>query len=289
MQLIEEKIDPFGDGVKKDHMTPLGTGLDINYNFSKINHKINTLYIKYIGCIFMIMINKKRMTLIIMVLFVSIASYTVTVKKNDVVTTSSLPVTNKVIVLDAGHGQPDSGASSNNGITEEAINLKITQKVQSLLEQSGSTVILTRSDENGIYNADSDSLRNKKVSDIKNRVKIGNSSSADIFVSIHLNKIEQSQYYGWQTFFKQGNEESQKLAQNIQNSLNNSIQKENKREPLKITGKYIIDHVEIPTTIVECGFLSNPEEEKSLQDDNYQNRLAWGIYTGIMDYFYENK
>lgn len=188
-----------------------------------------------------------------------------------------------------GHGQPDSGASSNNGITEEAINLKITKKVQSLLEQSGSTVILTRSDENGIYDADSDSLRNKKVSDIKNRVKIGNSSSADIFVSIHLNKIEQSQYYGWQTFFKQGNEESQKLAQNIQNSLNNSIQKENKREPLKITGKYIIDHVEIPTTIVECGFLSNPEEEKSLQEDNYQNRLAWGIYTGIMDYFYENK
>lgn len=125
------------------------------------------------------------------------------------------------------------------------------------------------------------------MSDIKNRVKIGNSSSANIFVSIHLNKIEQSQYYGWQTFFKSNNEESKKLAQSIQNGLNNSIQKENKRESLKITGKYIIEHVEIPTTIVECGFLSNPEEEKQLQDEEYQSKLAWGIYTGIMDYFYE--
>lgn len=202
--------------------------------------------------------------------------------------TSSLPVSNRVIVLDAGHGKPDEGAQSSNGTTEEAINLKIVQKVQHLLEQSGSTVVLTRSDENGIYDADAASLRNKKVSDIKNRVTIGNESSGDIFVSIHLNKIPQPQYSGWQTFFKQNNEQSKKLAYNIQAALNASIQKENKREPLKITGKYIIDHVEIPTTIVECGFLSNPEEEKQLQDNQYQDRLAWGIYTGIMDYFYEN-
>ena len=179
------------------------------------------------------------------------------------------------------------GAASNSGITEESINLSITKKVQGLLEQSGSTVILTRSDENGIYDSNANSIRDKKVSDIKNRVKIGNSSSADIFVSIHLNKIEQSQYYGWQTFFKENNEQSKILAQSIQSSLNTSIQKENKREPLKITGKYIIDHVEIPTTIVECGFLSNTEEEQKLQEEEYQNRLAWGIYTGIMGYFYE--
>ncbi len=179
------------------------------------------------------------------------------------------------------------GAENSDGISEAAINLKIALKVQNLLEQSGSTVILTRSDENGIYNYDSKSIRNKKVSDIKNRVKIGNESSADIFVSIHLNKIPQSQYSGWQTFFKSGNEDSKRLAESIQNGLNNSIQKENKREPLKLAGKYIIDHVEIPISIVECGFLSNPEEEKQLQDEDYQSRLAWGIYNGIMDYFAE--
>ena len=76
------------------------------------------------------------------------------------------------------------------------------------------------------------------------------------------------------------------LAKQIQSNLNESIQKENKRVAMKLENVYIIKHVEIPISIVECGFLSNPEEEKKLLDDNYQNRLAWGIYNGIIDYFY---
>lgn len=173
------------------------------------------------------------------------------------------------------------------GTTEAETNLKITLKVQNLLEQSGATVILTRSDENAIYDLDSKTLKQKKVSDIHNRVKIGNESSADIFVSIHLNKIPQSQYWGWQCFYQTTSEQSQKLANNLQNSLNESIQKENKRVAMKLENVYIMKHVEIPTTIVECGFLSNPEEEKQLLEEEYQDKLAWGIYTGIMDYFYE--
>ncbi len=159
--------------------------------------------------------------------------------------------------------------------------------MQNLLEQSGATVILTRSDENAIYDLDSKTLREKKVSDIHNRVKIGNESSADIFVSIHLNKIPQNQYYGWQTFYKDGNEQSMKLSKSIQSNLNESIQRENNRVAMKIDNIYIVKHVEIPITIVECGFLSNPEEEKLLLEDEYQNKLAWGIYNGIMDYFYQ--
>ena len=170
------------------------------------------------------------------------------------------------------------GAVSDNGVSEADINLKIVLKLQQLLEQSGAEVILTRSDENAIYDLDKKTLRDKKNSDIKNRVKIGNNSSADIFVSIHLNKIPQSQYSGWQTFFKDGNEDSKKLATSIQNNLNEAMQKENKRVPLKINNIYIIKKVEIPTTIVECGFLSNPQDE-------YQAKLAWGIYNGIMQYF----
>lgn len=165
--------------------------------------------------------------------------------------------------------------------------MKITLKVQKLLEQAGATVILTRSDENGIYDLDKKTLRKKKVSDIKNRVKIGNEAEADIFVSIHLNKIPQSEYWGWQTFFKKGNEQSKKLAQSLQSGLNQTIDKENKRESLKIENVYIIEHVEIPTAIVECGFLSNPEEKALLEQEEYQGKLAWGIYVGIMDYFLE--
>ena len=174
------------------------------------------------------------------------------------------------------------------GTTEAQSNLKIALKVQNLLEQSGATVILTRSDENSIYDIDSKTLKQKKISDIHNRVKIGNETQADIFVSIHLNKIPQGEYWGWQTFYKEESPEGQKLATSIQNALNETIQKENTRVPMKIENIYIIKHVEIPTTIVECGFLSNPEEEQLLQADEYQNKLAWGIYTGIMDYFYQN-
>lgn len=236
----------------------------------------------------MILLEKRRILFVVSMVFVSLFSYLFALTYNkETIETMSLPVTGKVVVLDAGHGGEDGGASSGNGTTEADINLKIALKVQNLLEQSGCTVILTRSDENAIYDLDSKTLRQKKVSDIKNRVKIGNEASADIFVSIHLNKIPQSQYYGWQTFYKQSNEQSKALATCIQSSLNEAIQKENKRVPLKIDNIYIIDNVTVPTSIVECGFLSNPEEEKQLLNDEYQGRLAWGIYTGIIDYFYQ--
>lgn len=179
------------------------------------------------------------------------------------------------------------GAQSSNGTTEAETNLKIALKLQNLLEQSGTTVILTRSDENAIYDIDAKTLKQKKISDIHNRVKIGNESSADLFVSIHLNKIPQQQYDGWQTFYKAGSNEGKKLAESIQNNLNDAIQKENNRIAKTIDNIYIIKHVEIPITIVECGFLSNPTEEKKLLEDDYQNRLAWGIYNGIIDYFYD--
>lgn len=242
----------------------------------------------------MIILERKKILFILGIISMFIFTYAITTvninnaakQDNKAIATVALPVDSKTIIIDAGHGVPDEGAESSNGTTEAESNLKIALKVQNLLEQAGATVILTRSDENAIYDIDSQTLKQKKISDIHNRVKIGNESSGDIFVSIHLNKIPQQQYWGWQTFYKKENEQGQKLATCIQNSLNESIQKENKRVPLKIDNVYIIKHVEIPTTIVECGFLSNPEEEQLLLTDEYQNKLAWGIYTGIMDYFY---
>lgn len=164
--------------------------------------------------------------------------------------------------------------------------MKIALKLQNLLEQSGCTVILTRSDDNGIYDLDKNTIKEKKISDIKNRVKIGNESSADMFISIHLNKISESQYYGWQCFYKNNDENSKRLANTLQATLNETIEKTNDRVALPIKDIYIVEHVEIPISIVECGFLSNPEEEKQLQEDEYQNKLAWGIYNGIINYFY---
>jgi len=180
--------------------------------------------------------------------------------------------------------RPD-GAESIEGISEASINLKIALKVKELLEQKEIKVILTRDNENGIYDSDCETIREKKRSDMRNRVEIGNNSNADIFVSIHLNKIPQEKYWGWQTFFKNGDEDSKKLAEEIQKGLNKTIQKENKRQSLKIDNVYIIEHVKIPTSIVECGFLSNKEEADLLQTDEYQSQLAEGICKGIEKYF----
>lgn len=247
----------------------------------------------------MVVINKKRIEIVISCVIIALFTFSIQIanskkinnefsynEQNSVLETTASPVSGKTVVLDAGHGIPDEGAQSSNGTTEAQTNLKIVLKVQNLLEQSGCNVILTRSDENAIYDLDSKTLKQKKISDIRNRVKIGNEASADIFVSIHLNKIPQSQYYGWQCFYKPNDEQSTKLAKQLQENLNRSIQKENKRVAMKLDTVYIMKHVEIPISIVECGFLSNPEEEKQLLDDGYQNKLAWGIYNGIQEYFY---
>ena len=237
----------------------------------------------------MFVFNRKRISVMLLIILIGIFAFSYKTSEKEIkkdqkyVTTT--PVANKVIILDAGHGVPDEGAQSSSGTTEAETNLKITLKVQHLLEQSGCTVILTRSDENAIYSLDAKTLKEKKISDIRNRVKIGNTSSADIFVSIHLNKITQSQYSGWQCFYQSKSEQSQKLAKSLQRSLNEAIQKENNRVAMKLDNVYIVKHVEIPLSIVECGFLSNPEEEKQLLEDDYQEHLAWGIYMGIINYF----
>ena len=243
----------------------------------------------------MFVINQKRIKIILGFLLISLFAFSCgTIKNqnniitNEAIETTATPVSGKTVILDAGHGTPDEGAQAKDGTTEAETNLKITLKIQKLLEQSGCNVILTRSDDNAIYDFDSKTLRQKKVSDIKNRVKIGNESSADIFVSIHLNKISESQYYGWQCFYNTKNDKSIDLAKSIQKSLNESIEKENNRVAMKLNTVYIMKNVEIPISIVECGFLSNPEEEKQLLEDSYQERLAWGIYNGIMEYFLES-
>jgi len=229
-----------------------------------------------------------RTLFVFSVLLVSIISYEIansyTISQK-VIKTNATPITNKTVILDAGHGLPDEGAVGFTGTTEQAINLEIVLKLQKLIEQSGSKVILTRSDENGIYSADSTSLRNKKISDIKNREYIVDNSNADIFISIHLNKYQDSKYSGWQTFYQSKIDNSKLLATSIQNELNNNINNDNKRVPMAIKGVYLMEHISIPGVVVECGFISNPNEEELLKQETHQSKLAWGIYTGVKKYF----
>ena len=228
----------------------------------------------------MYVLHKKQIIFICLALVFSISYFSF--MEPGVMPTSSTPVTGHTIVLDAGHGAPDGGAQSDTGVSEANINLNIILKLQELLESSNCNVVLTRSDENGIYDADA---KKKKVSDLHNRTDLINNSGADIVVSVHLNKISGEQYYGWQSFYQKHNEQSKNLASLIQSNLNYYIDRENKRTILPLSNIYLMDNSKLPTVTIECGFLSNAEDTRLLQTDEYQNNIAWGIYAGIMDYF----
>ncbi|HSQ87209.1 N-acetylmuramoyl-L-alanine amidase CwlD [Romboutsia sp.] len=201
-----------------------------------------------------------------------------------------MPVTNKTIVLDAGHGGIDPGAlTKDKDTTEKDVNLAITLKIRELLEASGALVILTREDDSSLYQeASNKTIRQKYNENLKNRKKIIEESDADMFVSIHLNAFEQSKYYGAQTFYPEGKEESVQLSKYIQEELKRVIDKTNNREIKPRDDIYLLKENKIPSVLIECGFLSNEKEAKLLVNEKYQEKIAWSIYVGIQKYFSSN-
>lgn len=229
-----------------------------------------------------VIVIKKRWAIII-ALLLTLILFTVKLKK--VTEPTFLPIQNKVIAIDAGHGGEDPGKVGKLKNTEEALNLKIALKLRKIIEQNGGIVILTREDENGLYTEKSTTIKEKKSEDLKNRKELVNESEPDVFVSIHLNSFPEEKYYGAQTFFKEGCMESEKLANHIQEEFRNSLDKKNKRQPQSRDSIYLIREVDKPAVIIEGGFLSNIKEEKLLNDDKYQEKIAWAIYIGMTKYF----
>lgn len=233
----------------------------------------------------MIFIYKKKNIFIEIILFFSIIFYllfTYFIFNHDFAVTK--PVNNYTIILDAGHGYPDGGATNYDGtIVESDLNLSIVLKLQNLLESVGMDVMLTRTDENGIYASNIATIRKKKISDLENRVKIANTSNASLFLSIHMNKLPQTQYFGWQCFYKNNDEKSKNFADEIQESLNSFMEKENNRKIKPISDIYLAKNIKIPFVLVECGFLSNVQESILLTNSSYQDNLAWSIFIGLMN------
>lgn len=187
------------------------------------------------------------------------------------------------IIIDAGHGGDDGGATAN-GIVEKNINLSISKVLSDIFTSNGYNVIMTRTDDKSI-NTDGTTLREKKVSDMKNRLEIYNSDENNIVISIHQNKFQQEKYSGTQIFYSTNNENSKVLAESIRNSVVNLLQPENTRECKKATKEiYLLYNAKIPAVIVECGFISNYSEAEKLKTDSYQKQLAFSIYLGVLDY-----
>lgn len=196
-------------------------------------------------------------------------------------------VTGKIIV-DAGHGLPDGGAVGATGTIESTLNIKIAKLLQKELQKNGYTVIMTRSDENTITE-DGKTIASRKKSDMYERLRIMNSSDADMFISIHMNKFSDSRYRGAQVIYSGNFEESALLAGVIQKSLHSLPENESKRTQAKApSGIFLLKNAQIPAVIIECGFLSNFDEERLLNTKEYQNKLAKAIAEGIKCY-YERK
>ena len=196
------------------------------------------------------------------------------------------PVCEKTIVIDAGHGGIDGGAVSKDGISEKDINLSIAKYLESYLTQSGAKVIMTRSKDESLHNKDAESINDKKKSDLTVRRDKVNSSGADLFISIHQNYFTQEKYKGAQTFYEPKSPSSKTAALIIQNSLKDNADNSNLRLPMQIdSSKMLFSDLKVPAVLVECGFLSNPDEAKMLSEKDYQQKLAFSIYLGIIQYF----
>lgn len=226
------------------------------------------------------MVRKDKLMYIILILIISALSfsnfqYTVFAEEN----------TQKIILLDPGHGGIDGGAVSKNGTVEKDINLSIAKKLKKNLEQNGCKVIMTREDDIGLY-SDKGRIRDKKIEDLNNRCKMKKESNCDVFISIHLNMFEQSQYYGAQVWYaKEG--ESIELAHILQQNLIKDLNNNNKRKEKCAKGEYKIlrCYSHIPSVLVECGFLSNQEEEEKLKTDSYQEKIAVSLANSIEEFF----
>ena len=192
---------------------------------------------------------------------------------------------NKVIVIDPGHGGIDGGAKSENGVIEKDINLSISLKTKAALESKGYKVIMTRSEDVGLY-TEGKKVREKKIEDLGNRVKIKKDNKCDAFISIHQNMFPQKNCKGAQVW-SANNEPSQKLGKIIQQKFKEEVDQNNKREAKVAKKEYKIlnDGYEGASVIVECGFLSNPEECELLGKEDYQNKIANTLANAIDEYF----
>ena len=186
-----------------------------------------------------------------------------------------------LVVIDAGHGGFDPGKVGIDGQLEKDINLSIAKKLKAYLEASDVNVVMTRDTDTGLYQS-GDS--HKKVSDMRRRCDIFNEARPDLVVSIHQNSYHQEEINGGQVFYYKTSQNGKRLAEILQERFDYVLGEANRRVAKANDNYYLLLHVKEPIVIVECGFLSNRKEAKALESEDYQDRMAWTIHMGVMEY-----
>lgn len=194
----------------------------------------------------------------------------------------NINLSDKVVVIDSGHGGVDPGKESADGLLEKDINLAIAKVLKSKLENAGISVVMTRADDNGLY---SENDSNKKMADMKKRCAIIEECNADVVVSIHQNSFQSPSVKGAQMFYYKHSAEGKKLAQIFQRAFKEYVDSTNERVEKANDTYYMLLHTKAPTVIAECGFLSSPQEAALLNSAEYQEKIAAALYYGVIEYF----
>ena len=198
-------------------------------------------------------------------------------------TVSAQGIERQTIILDAGHGGPDGGASGADGTLESELNLAVVLRTDAVLGLLGEKTLLTREDASDLSDLNAETIAQKKITDIRNRVALVNDHPGSILVSVHMNTFSQSQYHGAQVFYAKTGE-SKTLGGLVQKALL-AVDPENTRDAKAISSDvYLMNHVTVPAVLVECGFLSNSQELEKLKSDDYQKQLALCLAVSVSEY-----
>ena len=209
--------------------------------------------------------------------------------KDDAYTAAALTLAEKrTVIIDAGHGGEDCGAIGASGVYEKDLNLEVAKILGEEFMKSGYAVIYTRLNDKLLYAEDENIYGIRKISDLKNRCKIGAETPNAIFISIHMNSFSQPKYSGTHVYYSEKNEESYPLAMSVQNKIKRDLQPDNNRVPKSGKGIYLLENLENPAILIECGFLTNPEECEKLSEKEYQKQLSFSILCGIIEYIEKN-
>lgn len=223
----------------------------------------------------------KRRIEIVMAVVLLVAAAVIAPKSARYVMNMKAETAKTCICIDVGHGGDDPGKVGTQGTKEKEINLQIALKLRARLEEENMEVVMTREEDVDLADKGASS---QKVSDMRNRVKIIGKADPVVTVSIHQNSYTDSSVKGAQTFYYGESVEGKRLAETLQKSLIENLDPSNHREAKANESYYLLKKTPTPTVIVECGFLSNPEEESKLQDEDYQDQIVEAICEGLLEY-----
>lgn len=190
----------------------------------------------------------------------------------------------KIIIIDAGHGGEDPGALAADGTMEKDLNLLMAKEIGSMLSEHGFQVLYTRTEDRLLYKEEENIKGLRKISDLKNRVAYANAYPGAILISVHMNAYQSASCKGLQVYYSENTEESEKIAEKIQSRVVADVQTGNRRQVKRGKDIYLLEHCEIPAVLIECGFISNPEECRKLSEKEYRNRLCFSIVCAMIEY-----